>query len=64
MFALLAQGRSIPYIRDELIISRETAATHANIYAKLERPLPPRTHRPCGDNIILHSIATAPIVAT
>lgn len=37
VFALLAQGRSIPYIRDELIISRETAATHAkHIYAKLD----------------------------
>lgn len=36
VLALLAQGRSIPYIRDELIISRETAATHAkHIYAKL-----------------------------
>ena len=36
MLALLAKGRSIPYIRDELIISRETAATHAkHIYAKL-----------------------------
>ena len=36
VFMLLAQGRSIPYIRDELIISRETAATHAkHIYAKL-----------------------------
>lgn len=36
VFALLSQGRSIPYIRDELIISRETAATHAkHIYAKL-----------------------------
>lgn len=36
VFALLAQGRSIPYIRDELIISRETAATHAkHIYTKL-----------------------------
>ena len=36
VFTLLAQGRSIPYIRDELIISRETAATHAkHIYAKL-----------------------------
>ena len=36
VFALLARGRSIPYIRDELIISRETAATHAkHIYAKL-----------------------------
>ena len=36
VFTLLAQGRSIPYIRDELIISRETAATHAkHIYTKL-----------------------------
>lgn len=36
VFALLSRGRSIPYIRDELIISRETAATHAkHIYAKL-----------------------------
>ena len=36
VFALLSQGRSIPYIRDELVISRETAATHAkHIYAKL-----------------------------
>ncbi|MEY8561960.1 helix-turn-helix transcriptional regulator [Eggerthellaceae bacterium 3-80] len=36
IFALLSRGRSIPYIRDELIISRETAATHAkHIYAKL-----------------------------
>lgn len=36
VFALLARGRSVPYIRDELIISRETAATHAkHIYAKL-----------------------------
>lgn len=37
VFALLARGRSIPYIRDELVISRETAATHAkHIYAKLD----------------------------
>lgn len=36
VFALFSRGRSIPYIRDELIISRETAATHAkHIYAKL-----------------------------
>lgn len=37
VFALLARGRSIPYVRDALIISRETAATHAkHIYAKLD----------------------------
>lgn len=37
VFSLLARGRSIPYIRDELVISRETAATHAkHIYAKLD----------------------------
>ena len=36
VFALLARGRSIPFIRDELVISRDTAATHAkHIYAKL-----------------------------
>lgn len=36
VFALLAQGRSVPYIRDALVISKETAATHAKrIYAKL-----------------------------
>lgn len=36
VFGLLARGRSIPYIRDALVISRETAATHAkHIYAKL-----------------------------
>lgn len=36
VFDLLARGRSIPYVRDALIISRETAATHAkHIYAKL-----------------------------
>lgn len=36
VFALLARGRSIPYVRDALVISRETAATHAkHIYAKL-----------------------------
>jgi DNA-binding CsgD family transcriptional regulator len=33
---LLAKGRSIPYIRDALFISKETAATHArHIYHKL-----------------------------
>ena len=36
MFGLLARGRSVPYIRDELVISKETAATHAkHVYAKL-----------------------------
>ncbi len=36
VFAMLARGRSIPYVRDALVISRETAATHAkHIYAKL-----------------------------
>jgi DNA-binding CsgD family transcriptional regulator len=33
---LLSQGRSVPFIRDELVISRDTAATHVkHIYAKL-----------------------------
>lgn len=37
VFSLLARGRSIPYVRDALVISRETAATHAkHIYAKLD----------------------------
>lgn len=37
VFALLAQGRSIPYVRDALYISRDTAATHAkHIYTKLD----------------------------
>ena len=37
VFDLLARGRSIPYVRDALFISKETAATHAkHIYAKLE----------------------------
>lgn len=37
VFGLLAHGRSIPYVRDALIISRDTAATHAkHIYAKLD----------------------------
>lgn len=36
VFELLARGRSIPYVRDALVISKETAATHAkHIYAKL-----------------------------
>ena len=37
MFDLLARGRSIPYVRDALFISKETAATHAkHVYAKLD----------------------------
>lgn len=37
VFDLLARGRSIPYVRDALFISKETAATHAkHIYVKLE----------------------------
>ncbi|MEE8715478.1 MAG: helix-turn-helix transcriptional regulator [Coriobacteriales bacterium] len=33
---LLAQGRSVPFIRDELVISKDTASTHVkHIYAKL-----------------------------
>ena len=37
VFGLLARGRSVPYIRDALVISRETAATHTkHIYAKLD----------------------------
>ena len=36
VLGLLARGRSVPYIRDALVISRETAATHTkHIYAKL-----------------------------
>lgn len=35
VFSLLVRGRSVPYIRDELVISRDTAATHVkHIYAK------------------------------
>lgn len=35
VFALLMKGRSVPYIRDELVVSRETVATHVkHIYAK------------------------------
>ena len=37
VFDLLSRGRSVPFIRDELIISRNTVATHVkHIYAKLE----------------------------
>ena len=37
VFDLLARGRSIPYVRDALVISKETAATHAkHVYAKLD----------------------------
>lgn len=37
VFDLLVRGRSIPYVRDALVISRETAATHAkHVYAKLD----------------------------
>ena len=36
VFALLARGRSVPFIRDTLVISRDTAATHVkHIYKKL-----------------------------
>lgn len=36
VFELLARGRSVPYIRDALVISKETAATHTkHVYAKL-----------------------------
>lgn len=36
VFDLLARGRSIPYIRDALVISKETASTHAkHVYSKL-----------------------------
>jgi DNA-binding CsgD family transcriptional regulator len=35
VFALLMRGRSVPYIRDELMVSRETVATHVkHIYQK------------------------------
>lgn len=37
VFDLLARGRSIPYVRDALVISKETAATHAkHVYAKFD----------------------------
>jgi DNA-binding CsgD family transcriptional regulator len=37
VFGLLARGRSVPFIRDSLVVSRDTAATHVkHIYAKLE----------------------------
>lgn len=36
VFELLARGRSVPFIRDSLVISRDTAATHVkHIYSKL-----------------------------
>lgn len=36
VFELLARGRSVPFIRDSLVISRDTAATHVkHIYQKL-----------------------------
>ncbi len=36
VFALLARGRSLPYIQNELVISEGTAQTHArHIYAKM-----------------------------
>lgn len=35
VFALLMRGRSVPYIRDELTVSRDTVATHVkHIYQK------------------------------
>lgn len=37
VFALLAQGRSVPYIRDALVISKGTVVTHTkHIYSKLD----------------------------
>lgn len=37
VFRLLIKGRSVPYIRDELVISRDTVATHVkHIYAKAQ----------------------------
>ena len=34
---MLAQGRSQPYIRDALVLSKNTVSTHArHIYSKLE----------------------------
>lgn len=36
VFGLLARGRSVPFIRDALVISRDTAATHVkHVYTKL-----------------------------
>ncbi|MDR2254061.1 MAG: helix-turn-helix transcriptional regulator [Bifidobacteriaceae bacterium] len=36
VFDLLARGRSVPYVRDALVISKDTAATHTkHIYQKL-----------------------------
>ena len=35
VFSLLMQGRSVPYIRDKLVVSRDTVATHVkHIYTK------------------------------
>ena len=37
VFALLARGRSRPYIRDTLVLSKNTVATHVkHIYQKLD----------------------------
>lgn len=37
VLALLGQGRSVPYIRDALVISKDTVSTHVkHIYAKLD----------------------------
>ena len=37
IFVMLAQGRSLPYIRDALVLSKNTVSTHArHIYSKLE----------------------------
>jgi DNA-binding CsgD family transcriptional regulator len=37
VFGLLARGRSVPFIRDALVISRDTAATHVkHVYVKLD----------------------------
>lgn len=37
VFALLARGRSVPYIRDALVISKGTVVTHTkHIYSKLD----------------------------
>jgi DNA-binding CsgD family transcriptional regulator len=37
VFGLLALGRSVPFIRDALVISRDTAATHVkHVYTKLD----------------------------
>ena len=67
VFDLLARGRSIPYVRDALVISRETAATHAkHVYAKLDARSRQRAHRPRASSSvslrvcnILHTLACA-----